>query len=270
VRFYTLPPDGVDWPWLFTTMTRYKVLFKRRFEHAIIDSGVEQFFNHGRLKDYPEWYLREYKRRARYLSQIFGDRVWVVVPDYPDDYRPGQTYESGLDNVDKTVARIEEFTAIDGVEWLPVIQSRYEDTFSFIESCHRVRELLGRYPRLAIGTVCKARKLKWIVWCCLYARQTFPGSWLHAFGLTLSALPRLKGRLDSFDSMVWSYHQLRPYDLEHKSWRTRAVIDSFDSTAWKGPRRAGLPSAKSLEAKRRYFMAYVARVREILGVEDWP
>ena len=235
MRFYTLPPDGIEWPWLFTTMPRYKVLFRRKFEHAIVDSGVEQFFNHGRLRDYPRWYLAEYKRKAKYLASIFGDRVWFVIPDYPDDYVPGMCYEGGLDNVDKTIRNIEEFIAIDGVEWLPVIQSRYEDTFSFISSCERVKELLGHYPRLAIGTVCKARQLKWIVWCCLYARKVFPLSWLHAFGLTLSALSRLRDHLDSFDNMAWTF-----------------------------PRHAGLPSAKSLEAKRRYFLAYIARIKEVI------
>jgi len=285
VRFYTTPPPGVDYPYFFTTMVKdkWRLLFRYRWRHAIVDAGVEYWFHRMKVRDYPERWLKWYVNKAKQLSRIFNDRVWIVIPDYPDDYTPCMTYEDDMDNVDKTLRNIEEFISIDGVAWLPVIQSRFENTFSFIESCHRLRKLIGSYPRVAIGTVCKARKLAWIEYCLKYARSVFSNSWIHAFGLTLSALERVKTAnssfdstawdtrrrlwLDSFDSMAWSYDKLREYDRRKRSWRTRAVIDSFDSMAYTFPRYRGRPSAKSVDARLRYFNAYLQRIGEILGDE---
>lgn len=237
IRFYTLPPRGVDYPWLFVPIHKYKLLFKYRFEHAIVDCGVEKIFNHGGLRDYPPYFLSWYKAKARFLSKVFGDKVWIVIPDYPDDYRPGQTYGDGVDNVDKTIMNIEEFMSIDGVEWLPVIQSRYEDTFSFLSACQRLTRILNNYRRVAVGTVCKARKLGWIIYCLKTARVFFKKAWIHAFGLTLNALSHLKNN-------VW--------------------LNSFDSTAYTFPRGRRKPSAKNSRQREQYFYEYLRRLEEIL------
>ena len=267
VRFYTLPPRVIKYPFLFTTMLRWRELLYRDFEHAIVDAGVEYFFLDRKLRDYPRHYLIEYERRARLLGKLFGDRVWVVIPDYPDDLVPGLTYENGMDNVDKTLRNVERFIQVDGVEWLPVIQSRYENTFSFLESCERLRELIGDYPRVAIGTVCKARKLAWITYCLSSARAFFPHSLIHAFGLTLAALGKLeRGTINSFDSMAWSYGKMRLYDkVVGDSWRKMAVeiYEKLPAT-W--------PS--STRAQVSYFLAYLKRISELTGEDivslaDW-
>jgi len=232
--FFTCPPRGVEYPFLFVPMHRYKLLFRCRWAHAIVDSGVELFFFTRKMKDYPRSYLNSYKVMARNLSSFFGDRIWVSIPDYPDDYQPSLCWDGEMDNVDKTLRNIENFISIDGVNWLPVIQSRHENTFSFIESCYRVKEIIGNYPRVGIGTVCKARILRWIVWCCKYARNEFKDSWIHAFGLTLSAFRHVKN-----------------------------VLDSFDSMAWKFPRRRGRGTADTKEKQIEYFTAYLKRLEEI-------
>ncbi|RKX41881.1 MAG: hypothetical protein DRP27_10180 [Thermotogae bacterium] len=279
LRFYTKPPEVVEWPWLFTTMLDWKYVIGKDFECAIVDSGVEYFFLTKRMRDYPRHYLVRYRERAKLLGKMYGDRVWITIPDYPDDYQPGLTHERGLDNVDKTLRNVEEFIVIDGAAWLPVIQSRYMNTFSFLESCERLREIIGDYPRVAIGTVCKARKHSWISYCIKTARAYFPHSWIHAFGLTLRVLSMLRphamlsfdsmawdwyrsycvGVLEriSFDSMAWNYDQLRHYD--------RAVGDSWRR---KAPGiYAKLPARwpSSLRAKTAYFIAYVERISEITG-----
>jgi hypothetical protein len=180
-RFYTLPPSGVDWPFLLVNPNNYKVLFKRKFKHAILDCGVERFSKNPELKDYPKSFLENWKWKAKQLTEIFGDKIWVTIPDYPEDYHPGQFG----DNISKTLRNIEDFIKVDGVNWLPSIQSRYLDRLSFLESCQRVKETIGDYPQVAIGTVCKTNKLSFIEYCCKVARKFFPKSHVHAFGLTL-------------------------------------------------------------------------------------
>lgn len=259
MRFYTTPPKGVKYPWLFVNFFNYKLLFMRKFDHAIMDSGVEKVFHHGKLTEYPEGFLQEYKDRAQRLAKSFGDRLWVVIPDYPDDYRPGEIGN----NVSKTIKNIQNFISDDGVNWLPVIQARYLDPFSLFESCQRTREIIGDYPHIAIGTVCKTNSVKYIAYACRVVRKYFPNSWIHAFGLTLSALKKVA--LDSFDSMAWSYHKIREYDIKKgDSWR-RKVLDSFDSMNYTFPRKPHNPTAKSEQANEAYFHAYLARIDEILG-----
>jgi len=227
IRFYSLPDS--PYPYLLVNRKNYRILFKRRFKHAIIDSGVMDFV-HEDVKEYPHGFLKEWKYKARLLTDVFGDKVWCVIPDYPDDYNPGQFGN----NVKKTLQNIEEFIAVDGVNWLPVIQSRYLDRLSFLESAYLTREVIGDYPRVAIGTVCKCKKLEFIEYCCKVARKYFPDAWIHAFGLTLKALPKVCNFIDSFDSMAWTF-----------------------------PREPGLPSCKSMKERREYFKLYIERIRDL-------
>jgi len=231
-RFYTLPPSGCDWPYLLVNPNNYRVLYRRRFEHAILDCGVEAFKFNPHLKDYPRSFLEMWKRMARRLTETFGDRLFVTVPDYPDDFNPGQFG----DNVSKTLRNVEEFMAVDGVNWLVPIQGRYMDKFSFLESCQRLREIVGDYPRLAIGTVCKTNNLDFIAYCCRAARVFFPRSWIHAFGLTLTALPKVANAIDSFDSMAWTF-----------------------------PRGRGGHSCRNRVERARYFYAYLKKVEQFVG-----
>ncbi|MCR6691559.1 MAG: hypothetical protein MRT15_04145, partial [archaeon YNP-LCB-003-016] len=189
------------------TFRQRKELFKRRFEHAILDSNVGLFFFHMKLSDYPPKFLERYVDAARSISEIFDGRIFITIPDYPADYYvDGRLTPSAVDNVERTLRNIERFIGIGGVNWLPVIQSKYMDTFSFIDSCNRLRGIVGGdYPQIAIGTICKCRNVKWITYCCKYARKIFPRSWIHAFGLTLKALPHVKRYIDSWDSTAWTF-----------------------------------------------------------------
>ena len=238
VRFYTLPPLKIDYPYLFVTFRQRGELFKRRFDHAIMDSNVGLFFFHMKLSDYPPKFLERYVYVARIVSEAFDGRIFITIPDYPADYYVnGKPTPSSVDNVERTLRNIERFIGIGGVNWLPVIQSRYMDTFSFIYSCNRLREIVGGdYPQIAIGTICKCGNVKWITYCCKYARKIFPGSWIHAFGLTLKVLPHVK-----------------------------RYIDSWDSTAWTFPRTHGRWSCKNVDEAVRYFMEYMSRIGEILN-----
>ena len=251
IRFYTHPPRGVYWPYVFTNYSKYKSLYRLDFEHAILDVGVDTWFGSRGLSDYPPGFLKKWVKLAKDLTSVFGDRIWVVIPDYCDDLIPGLCG----DNVSKTLRNVEEFITIDGVNWLPVIQSKFMNTFSFIESCHRLRDIVGDYPRVAIGTVCKSRKLSWIEYCCRYARKIFPNSWVHAFGLTLSALPRVKDVINSFDSMSWSYDSPSKTLKGNPSWQRRAA--KYYDGSW--------IKHHSEEWRRAYFKAFLERIEEILN-----
>jgi len=237
VRFYTLPPSGINYPYLLVNPRTYKILFKTRFEHAILDCGVETFrFND--LRDYPPAFLKKWKHMAVQLTEIFGDKLWVTIPDYPDDITPNRFG----DNVEKTLQNIKEFITIKGVNWLPVIQSKYLDKFSFLYSAHKLKEIIGDYPRVAIGTVCKTGNLDFIEYCCKAARKAFPTSHIHAFGLTLKALPKVHIYITSWDSLVPECGRKKG-----RHW----LLDSFNRNC-------------NLDERRKFFYAYLERVNQIL------
>lgn len=232
MRFYTLPVDvHVDYPWILVNFFNRKKLRYFRFKHAILDSGVNRVFFNWRKDDYPSWMINRIDFVAQQLSEIYRNRLWVTIPDYPDDY-PGHV----KNNIDRTISNIKRFLTIDDVEWLPVIQSRYQDVFSFFESCEKTKGLIGDYPRVAIGTVCKSRKLKFITDCCKIARRKFPKSHIHAFGLTLKALPKVKDYLDSWDSLAWTF-----------------------------PRKHGVASCKNRKERIAFFNAYIKRIQELIN-----
>lgn len=118
--------------------------------------------------------------------------------------------------------------------YLPVIQSRYLDKFSFIECADKLSTMLGDYPQVAIGTVCKCKDMDFILYCCQVARKFFPNSWIHAFGLTLNALPKVKRYINSFDSMAWTF-----------------------------PRTHGSHSCKNKHERKQYFETYLKKVLNV-------
>jgi len=226
----------------------YRELFKRKFEHAIFDCGVEIFHRDPNRTEYPRSFLHQWKHKARHLAEIFGDHLWVTIPDHPDDYH--MQFKGA--NVEKTLRNVEEFLTVDGVNWLVPLQSQFLNPFSFAESCQRTKELIGDYPRIAIGTVCKTRNLKFIAYCCRMARRIFPDSHIHAFGLTLRALPRVIPLLSSWDS------------LAADPGGRRLWLDSWDSDAYTFPRGQGRGSCKNEKERVLFFYAYIQRIKEIL------
>jgi len=257
MRFYSLPPRAVEWPWLIVNPRTYKELYKRKFRHALLDPGVELFKHNPKRTDYPKAFLESWCHKAKQLCEIFKDRLWVTCPDYPDDYNPGQFG----DNITKTLSNIDYcLQRWPQVNWLPVIQARYLDLLSFHESCQRLHAMIGNFPRVAIGTVCKTQKLSFIVDCVKAARQHFPESHIHAFGLTLTVLPCVSGTIQSWDSLACTMGGPRT-----KWRRVRELLDSFDSLAYTFPRKPGLPSSPSTRFRIQYFHDYVSRITELTG-----
>lgn len=227
-RFYTLPESfNRNYPYILVPFHNCNRIKKVNFKHAIIDSGVEIFalgYN-----DYPKWFHLRYRRKAIMWTEIYDSKIWFVIPDYPDDYRNNPIEN----NVEKTLENIRRYHQIQGVNWIYPIQSDYLNLKSFHESCHAVREF--NPERVAIGTVCKTRNIEFITKCCQIAREHFPKQHIHAFGVTLKALPKIL-----------------PY------------IDSWDSTAFFGSREQGKRLCRNQKEREEYYRAYLQKVNEIL------
>jgi len=208
-RLYVHPASlqRIKYPYLMFNMAEERRLGKERwfrenwFEHAILDAGVETFFFVRRLKDYPKEFLEMYRYKAIIATRHYGkNKIWVTIPDYPDDYQQELTWENGKTNVEKTFDNIEAFKNIDEVEWIYPLQANYLNRKSFREACKRLKDEVN--PKIVgIGTVCKTRDIPFITYCIKEARLILgENTWLHAFGPTLSALPKIWFYLDSFDS----------------------------------------------------------------------
>jgi hypothetical protein len=225
--FYTLPEAFYSYPFLLAPFpNHHKKLMKAKFKHAIVDCGVE-IFAQGK-QEYPHAFHMRYQFVANQYTQIFGEKIWFVIPDYPDDYRNNPIEN----NIHKTLVNIKQYHEVSGVNWVYPIQTDYLNLQSFHDSCHQVMKF--NPERVAIGTVCKCNDLEFIEQCCRMVRQHFYLSHIHAFGVTLRALPKLL-----------------PF------------IDSWDSNAWTFPRKPG-HSCKNMAERKEYYYAYLKRIDEIL------
>lgn len=198
-RFYTFDTGSLwrNYPFQMPPYHYAKYLRNINFKHAIVDCGVEIFF-HG-AKEYPPWFFNRYEFLCQQLTEIYGDRVWCVIPDYPDDYRNNPIAH----NVHRTLRNIQRFHKVKGVNWVYPLQCDYLNLQSFHDSCHQV---MGFNPeRVAIGTVCKTRNVEFIEKCCRMARRHFYTQHIHAFGPTLNALPKILPHIDSWDSTAYFY-----------------------------------------------------------------
>ena len=210
-------------------------LNNRYFSHAICDSGVHFFHENPLASDYPSGYLEDYLKLAKKLAATFQDRIWITVPDYPDDYHPGQFG----DNVEKTLINIERFANYVDIPWMPTIQARFGDIRSFEYCCKEIRAMQF-FDQVAIGTVCKIRNVNFILQCCRVARRYFPDSWIHAFGPPLNSITRIKN-----------------------------YANSFDSTAWTFPRSSHKASCKTALERKDYFNSFVLLLSARLKFNDY-
>jgi len=230
-RFYTLPdvPLNVwnNYPYALTPFHKVKRLQKYPFKHAIVDCGVEIFFKGA--KEYPQAFLKRYEYWAYQYTCLFREKIWFVIPDYPDDYRNNPIPH----NVRRTLTNIRRYHSVEGVNWVYPIQSDYLNLQSLHDSCHEVMKFQPK--RVAIGTVCKIRNVEYIEKCCRMVRQHFYTEHIHAFGPTLTALPRIL-----------------PY------------IDSWDSCAYFTSHKSGMGMCRNQKERAQYFRDYLSRVNEIL------
>ena len=169
------------------------------WEHLIVDSGVNRFFKRLRLKEYPRWYLEAYGWHAERLYRLYGDRVWVVAPDYPDDYEGNRMPR----NTERTLRNVEWFLSSFEANWLVVVQARYLDLAAYREALRTYRRLVGDYPRIGIGTLCTRAPREYARRVAMATRRFFPESWIHVFGPSLRILKAITPYVDSIDTTAY-------------------------------------------------------------------
>jgi len=188
----------VDHPYKIATMPELGRALATRFEHLLVDSGVNRFFRRMKLKEYPKGYLEWYAERAAWLYRTFGDRVWVVLPDYPSDYAENPI----PDNLEKTLRNVERLIDVKAA-WVVVVQARYLDREDYLRALRLYSDMLPDYPRVAIGTLCTRAPRWYASFVARATRRFFPKSWIHVFGPSLRILPDISPYVDSIDSVAY-------------------------------------------------------------------
>ncbi|MEM4788106.1 MAG: hypothetical protein QXV28_09030, partial [Ignisphaera sp.] len=186
IKFYTLPPGRVPWPWILVNIFNVNILenylnYLRevggRVESLILDAGVDRYWRKRYCDipippDYTDLYWKIFWQavdRIKTLSKKYGFKYEVVVPDYPDDYSHvwGRKHalwtEESSDtstNIDRTIENIHRI--IDNnkkIKWLIPVQG-YEDEPQSI--AYTLEDLVNRFGykryRYALANLCTSKK----------------------------------------------------------------------------------------------------------------
>ena len=242
MRFYTLPPYSEPWPFIIFNANkpengfRYLKRWVKRIQSVIIDSGIEIFRNPD-IKDYPRRHTHRLVRlwkRAKLLLPKSAE-VFVTCPDYCDDYNPRQLWISqSITNIERTVQSVCScLDAYPEVQWLIPIQGHNEKPDSIFRSISLYHQLgiTSSHDFFAIANLCTSKRINTIIATCRAARLLLPDKRLHAFGISLPAARKLKGILDSWDSLAYTF-----------------------------PRTPNNPSCKTAEQRKEYFKQFIQRI----------
>jgi len=250
IKFFTLPPYTISYPFVLINANRpeeglrYIRKHHRVIREVIIDSGVEIFRNPS-IKEYPNNIFS--KLVALYKKvKMYVDNVYVVCPDYPDDYRPKQLWLDGKDNIERTIDNVVVCLYVySDVNWLLPIQGHYRNPKSILK-CIDAYWAIGAWNRVkiaGIANLCTENDIGIIRDTIKLARMHIPEDIkLHGFGINLKAIRYVHRYLDSFDSMAWT----RPV--------SRRLRKNY--------------SARTIREKEEYFRAWIRRLHSILSVSD--
>ena len=275
VRLYTLPPRSVKWSFLLVHTDNYTELYRRQFEHAIIDIQVHRFQRYG---DYPLDFIRRYMRLCLKLASVFKDRLCVVAPDLPYDpeHFGGTRYE---DNIRKTYRYHAFFRSLEpklrvyGTQVMYVLQHR-QSIETLRRSASLIYDIVKHEPEwIGLGSLCVERSPKKDALFIKEARKLFPHAWIHGFGIHLSVLKYISQawEMNSFDSQSWEKKR-RMVDMGYAGWTTFSELNSFDSDSWTRPvnnlvlKVIGATKRFSCKTEAQrviYFTCYVARLCEL-------
>jgi len=205
VRFFTTPPR--PYPYILINARNPDFSFLHSALEVIIDSGIEMFRNPN-VKDYPkDWEKRLVNLYYRVKTQTKG-MVWLVVPDYPDDYHPRNLWISeSYTNIERTLDNVLYYTAkYPSINWLIPIQGHNKKPDSVIRSIMLYKEhgILDRYDYFAVANLCVEPDTEIIHQTVKIAKNKLLDKKLHVFGLKLSALRKIYHMIDSFDSTAWT------------------------------------------------------------------
>jgi len=222
LRFYTLPPLQIPYPYVLMNVNNPQIGLRyiRRHlgdvESVIIDSGIE-IFRDERVRDYPPGHLHKLVRLYFRVKQLVGE-VWVVCPDYCDDYHPRSLWLSeDYTNIERTVDSVLKcIKRYPGINWLIPVQGWYRKPKSVLR-CLRLYEeygIDGEY--YGIGNLCVEKRESIMVKTVRYVKSVLGDRKIHVFGLDLRTARKLRNEIYSFDSMAWT----RPVDKQGWSCKT--------------------------------------------------
>jgi len=262
VLFFTLPPWRIPWPYILVNNQHpeYGLRYLLRYGHwkhvrkIIIDSGVEIFRNPN-VKEYPggpkTHIHRQYLLYLRIKKIVPKAEVYVVVPDYCDDYNPGNLWVNGRTNIERTVENILYATEKYNVEWLIPIQGHYMKPRTVLKCLELLKEHgfeFEKHDYYAVAPTCIIPYEHILKHTVMYVWRWFKDNLgyvprLHVFGPKLPALKYIRNYIYSFDTMAWT----RPVELGlHKKYPY---------------------SAKNERQRELFFLKYVENLRKKYGVE---
>jgi len=264
-EFYTLPPYTLPWPYILVNSNnpsiglRYLRRHSENVRSVIIDVGIS-IFKDPNVREYPGGPAKKIKEQAslyrRIVSLLPGAEVYVTVPDYPDDYHPGQLWLSpGKTNIERTMDNIiYAVREYPDINWLIPVQGHNKDPRSveYAITLLRVYEITERYKKFAIANLCVERIPQIIIETCARARRLLPGKSLHVFGPRIPEVVHLvKNRIiDSFDSHAWT----RPNGLAERCYLR--------------PLHKKRASAKTLLEREIFFLAWVITLNKYLPMDN--
>jgi len=240
VKLYTLPPLPYPYVLLNANNPKLHYVLKNRgyIESIIIDSGIE-IFRDPWVKDYPYGHINKLIGIWRFVKGMVKE-AYVSVPDYCDDYNPGSLWSGDKTNIERTVDNVVKYTSMyPEVNWLIPIQGHNKDPYSLNRSIDLLESagIIDKYDYFAVGNLCVEPDTSIIYDALMIARKRLPDKRLHAFGLKLKALEKVRAFIDSMDSFAW----------------TRNV------------RFPGVPSAQTKKDRIEYFRLWMNRYNSIFN-----
>ena len=230
MRFYTLPPFQIEYPYVLINGRnpnqglRYIRRHFKNIRSVIIDSGIE-IFRDENVKDYPPNHLCKLVR-LYYRVKQFIDEVWLVCPDYCDDYHPRSLWISAnYTNIERTVDSVLKcLERYPDVNWLIPIQGWHRKPKSVLRCLNLYKEYGVDREYYGIGNLCVEKRESIMIKTVRYVKSILKDRKIHVFGLDLRTARKLRNEIYSFDSMAWT----RPVDRQGWSCKnTKERIEYF-------------------------------------------
>jgi len=223
IKFFTLPPNEIEYPYIFINARKpvysYFKKWRDNVEEVIIDTGIEMFRNPN-IKDYPkDWITRLIKVYRKVKRIILKAQVWLVCPDYCDDYNPKSLWiNNEITNIERTIENVKKYALqISSINWLISIQghNKKPDSVKICLDYYKKLGVLDEFNYFAIGNLCVERKSDIIYKTAKNVRNILgKDKKIHIFGLKLSCVKDVQNLIDSFDTMAWT----RPIDKKLGNW----------------------------------------------------
>lgn len=220
---------GVDGP-LFVShraLARYRTLRPATCGWALDSGGFTELSAYGEWRTSPQEYVRAV---ARYDREI-GSLEWAAPQDWMCE--PFITAGTGLSVAEHQRRTVANFLLLKDLwraesdqecPFMPVLQGwQIDDYHRCIELYERAGEHLEDYPIVGLGSVCRRQGTAEIT---ALVRSLTPRYALHGFGMKTRGLLAVGDRLESADSLAWSYNARRSAPLAghlHKNCANCAI-----------------------------------------------